>query len=108
EPASSPQIAPAEYAHALERLHAGMRQIDVTTPQFTDRVAEAQGLVESRDRTPALGDSDRELLGSALRSLTRAIDDRGAAEQLLHGEPHAGNLLGTRNGPLFIDLETCC
>jgi hypothetical protein len=32
--------APAEYAHALERLHAGMRQIDVTTPHFTDRVAE--------------------------------------------------------------------
>ncbi len=30
------------------------------------------------------------------------------AEQLLHGEPHAGNLLKTKNGLLFIDLETCC
>jgi thiamine kinase-like enzyme len=43
-----------------------------------------------------------------LRSLKRAIDDRGVAEQLLHGEPHAGNLLKTKNGPLFIDFETCC
>jgi hypothetical protein len=30
------------------------------------------------------------------------------AEQLLHGEPYPGNLLVTRNGLLFIDLETCC
>ena len=33
---------------------------------------------------------------------------RGAAGQLLHGEPHPGNLLSTKTGLLFIDLETCC
>jgi aminoglycoside phosphotransferase (APT) family kinase protein len=108
EPVSPPEMAPAEYAHALERLHAGMRQIDVTAPRFTDRVAEAQRLVGNREHTPALADADRELLSNTLRSLRRAIDDRGAAEQLLHGEPHAGNLLKTKNGPLFIDFETCC
>ena len=43
-----------------------------------------------------------------MRSLRRAIDDRGAAEQLLHGEPHPGNVLRTKTGLLFIDLETCC
>ena len=85
-----------------------MRKIDVTTPHFTDRVAEAQQLVASRDHTPALADADRELLSNTLRSLRRAIDDRGAAEQLLHGEPHPGNVLNTKNGLLFIDLETCC
>ena len=108
EPAPPQEIAPAEYAHALERLHAGMRRIDVTTPHFTDRVEEAQQLVGSRDHTPELADADRELLGDALRSLRRAIEGRGATEQLLHGEPHPGNLLRTRNGLLFIDLETCC
>jgi thiamine kinase-like enzyme len=36
------------------------------------------------------------------------IGDRGVAEQLLHGEPHPGNLLTTKNGLLFIDLETGC
>ena len=102
------EVSPADYANALERLHAGMRKVDVTTPHFTDRVAEAQQLVASRDLTPALSDADRELLDNALRSLRRAICDRGAAEQLLHGEPHPGNLLDTKDGPLFIDLETCC
>jgi thiamine kinase-like enzyme len=71
-------------------------------------VAEAQRLVASRDRTPALADADRELLSNTLGSLRRAIVDRGAAEQLLHGEPHPGNLLKTKQGLLFADLETCC
>jgi thiamine kinase-like enzyme len=102
------EVAPAHYANALERLHAGMRTLDVVAPHFTDRVSEAQQLVASRDQTPALADADRELLGGALSSLRRTIAARGAVEQLLHGEPHPGNLLSTKNGPLFIDLETCC
>ncbi len=108
EPVSSPDISPAEYANALAQLHAGMRKVDVATPHFTDRVDQAQQLVASRDETPALTDTDRELLGDTLRSLSRKIDERGVGEQLLHGEPHPGNLLTTKNGLLFIDLETCC
>jgi aminoglycoside phosphotransferase (APT) family kinase protein len=108
EPLSPPEVSSADYANALERLHAGMRKLDVTTPHFTDRVAEAQQLVASRDLTPALADADRELLSHTLRSVSRASSDRGAEEQLLHGEPHPGNVLRTKNGPLFIDLETCC
>jgi Phosphotransferase enzyme family len=48
------------------------------------------------------------LLGDTLRDLRRGIGERGGAEQLLHGEPHPGNVLTTKSGPLFIDLETCC
>lgn len=102
------EISPAAYADALERLHAGMRKLDVPTPRFTDRVAEAQRVVRSPKDSPALLDADREMLASTLRRLRRAILDHGAAEQLLHGEPHPGNVLGTANGPLFVDLETCC
>ncbi|HXN59158.1 MAG TPA: aminoglycoside phosphotransferase family protein [Acidimicrobiales bacterium] len=108
EPVQPRVVAPADYAQALERLHAGMRTLEVTTPHFTDRVAEAQRLVASRDLTPALADADRALLADTLRSRRRAISDRGVAEQLLHGEPHPGNVLRTRDGLLFIDLETCC
>ena len=102
------ELSPADYAKALERLHAGMAKVDVTVPHFSDRVAEAQQLVASPDRTPELEDSDRKLLSSTLRSQRRAISERSSAEQLLHGEPHAGNLLNTKSGLLFIDLETCC
>ncbi|MER5838745.1 phosphotransferase enzyme family protein [Streptomyces prasinus] len=108
EPVTPREVPPADYAHALERLHARMRKLDVPTPRFTDRVEQAQRLVADRDRTPALADTDRELLGDTLRSLKRAIGERGSAEQLLHGEPHPGNVLATKSGLLFIDLETCC
>jgi aminoglycoside phosphotransferase (APT) family kinase protein len=108
EPVTPPEVSPAGYANALERLHAGMRQLDVRTPHFTDRVEEAQRLVDSSNLTPDLADADRGLLITALRSRRRAIVGRGAAEQLLHGEPHPGNVLSTKSGPLFIDFETCC
>jgi hypothetical protein len=108
EPVTPREISPADYADALERLHAGMRKLDVPTPHFTDRVEEAQQLVANRDHTPALADADRALLGDTLRSLRRAIGERGGAEQVLHGEPHPGNVLTTKNGLLFVDLETCC
>jgi hypothetical protein len=63
--------------------------------------------VSSRKRTPELRDRDRELLGDTLRRVGAAIGGRGSGEQLLHGEPHPGNVLSTRRGPLFIDVGTC-
>ncbi len=110
-PATPPEIAPDDYASALKRLHAGMRTLDLLdlpTPHFTDRVEQAQHLVANHDRTPTLTDADRELLSDTLGRLRRVISDRGAPEQLLHGEPHPGNVLTTKKGLLFIDLETCC
>jgi len=101
-------VSPADYAQALKRLHAGMRKTEVATPHFTDRVESARQLVASRDRTPALADVDRDVLSSTLERLRRAVDERRPAEQLLHGEPHPGNLLNTKNGLLFIDFETAC
>jgi aminoglycoside phosphotransferase (APT) family kinase protein len=104
----SRNFTPSDYAHALERLHACMRQIDLPTPHFTDRIAEAQALVASREQTPELVDADRELLTDTLRSVRESIIVRRAPEQLLHGEPHPGNVLRTNKGLVFIDLETCC
>jgi hypothetical protein len=107
-PVKPQALSPVDYASALKRLHEGMRRLDVATPHFIDRVADAQRLVASRDHTPALAEEDRKLLSTTLRSLRRAIGDSGVAEQLLHGEPHPGNVLSTHKGLLFVDLETCC
>jgi Phosphotransferase enzyme family len=104
----SQQVPPADYAKALERLHAGMANVEAIVPHFSERVAEAEELVARPNRTPGLENSDRELLGGTLRTQRRVISERSAAEQLLHGEPHAGNMVNTKAGPLFIDLETCC
>ncbi|WP_371777626.1 phosphotransferase [Streptomyces sp. NBC_01438] len=104
----TPDTPPAGYAKALEQLHVGMRRIAAPSPRFTDRITEAQQVVADPARSPELADANRVFLGGRLASLRRAIEDRGAAEQLLHGEPHPGNVLSTKNGSLFIDLETCC
>ena len=111
EPVPPHDIAPDEYARALERLHAGMRQAELTedrVPHFSDRVDEAQRLVDDPTNNPEIAGADRALLSTTLRTMRAAIVDRGASEQLLHGEPHPGNVLRTRGGLLFVDLETCC
>ncbi|WP_078857333.1 aminoglycoside phosphotransferase family protein [Streptomyces sp. NBRC 109706] len=98
----------ADYATALHQLHAGMRQVDLPSPRFTDRVTQAQEVVARPDRSPELAETDRVFLAATLAGLRHMIEERGAAEQLLHGEPHPGNVLNTGEGPLFIDFETCC
>jgi Ser/Thr protein kinase RdoA (MazF antagonist) len=107
-PPVAPRPEPDAYADGLARLHAGMRTVDAATPRFTDRVAEAEEIVGDGERSPGLVDVDRRLLLDALRRLRAAVLAHDAPEQLLHGEPHPGNVLATAAGPVFVDLETCC
>jgi aminoglycoside phosphotransferase (APT) family kinase protein len=107
-PAAADRDSPADYADALQRLHAGMRGVAIDAPHFTQRTAEAERLVTNRDDSPALVEDDRQFLLSTLHSAGHAVRHRVAAEQLLHGEPHPGNVLRTEGGPVFIDFETCC
>lgn len=107
EPVRS-EIAPVDYADVFLRHHAALRRIDLGAPHFTDRVAVALRAVNDREQSPELPASDRELLSDTLGGLSAAISIDRTGEQLLHGEPHPGNLLNTRRGPLFVDLATCC
>lgn len=110
-PVPPPAVAADEYAAALVQLHSGMRQADLggtAVPHFLDRVDEAQRLVDDPTNNLAIAGADRELVATTLHTVSQAIVERGAPEQLLHGEPHPGNLLRTSQGLLFVDLETCC
>lgn len=102
------EIAPAYYAATLRRHHAALRRIDLDAPRFTDRIAAARREVDDRERSPELPDADRELLSGTLGGLSDTIGVEKPGDQLLHGEPHPGNLLHTRRGPLLVDLATCC
>jgi hypothetical protein len=109
EPVPPREVSPADYAEALARLHVGHAGSSMSR-RHTSWI-ESQRRNDSLPAATALRHSptpDRELLCNTLRSRSRAIGARGAAEQLLHGEPHPGNVISTKNGPLFIDLETCC
>jgi hypothetical protein len=77
---------PGAYSDVLQRLHTGLRSVEIATPHFLDRAAEAERLVTHRDGTPALAAADRHLLLSTLQSARERIHSRGPAEQLLHGE----------------------
>ncbi|NEB59875.1 phosphotransferase [Streptomyces diastaticus] len=108
EPLASP-VAPAAYADAFRRHHAALRRTELAAaPHVTDRVAAALREVSDRRRSPDLPDTDRDFLRDTLRGLGAALGTGRTGEQLLHGEPHPGNLLHTRRGPLFVDLATCC
>ncbi|MGW0229908.1 phosphotransferase [Actinopolymorpha singaporensis] len=73
----------------------------------TARVAGWAREVANPELTPDLREPDRELLSDTFRWVGALLGDWGCEEQLLHGEPHPGNLLSTRQGPLFIDVGTC-
>ncbi|MFC7622101.1 phosphotransferase family protein [Microlunatus sp. GCM10028923] len=105
EPLESPPLRPADYTGTLERLHAGLRQIKVLTPHAVDRVAAVQLDAATREITPDLAEPDRTFLVRTLGDLRKSIFNRHVPEQLLHGEPHPGNVLSTRNGALLIDFE---
>ncbi|MET9394842.1 phosphotransferase [Streptomyces sp. NPDC006624] len=107
EPVGSP-VAPAAYADVLLRHHAALRRIDLPAPHVTDRVAAALREVNDPERSPELPDRERDFLSGTLGGLSAEIGAGSAGEQLLHGEPHPGNLLHTSKGPLFVDLATCC
>lgn len=100
-------IAPADYADALVRLHSGLRQIDLAAPHISERIAAWMAEIENPEQNPDLPQANREVLGSTFNRIRSAIAQWAAAEQLLHGEPHPGNLLSTSSGPRFIDFHTC-
>jgi hypothetical protein len=101
------EIMAAPYAGALMRYHAALREVDdLRTPNATDRVATALRELADRTETPDLLDFDRDFLIDTLGRMGAAMSS--GRRQLLHGEPHPGNLLNTAGGPLFVDLETCC
>lgn len=101
------ELPPVEFAASLAALHAGMRALDLPVAPLADRVGHALDLLRDPVRTPALAPEDRTLLqGTLTRLADRAAT--GGPQQILHGEPHPGNVLDTPAGPRFIDLETFC
>lgn len=110
EPVPPTDLGAAEYADGLARLHQGMREADAVPGlgHVVDRVAEAQRLVDDPANEAPIAPHDRHLVSSTLRDGSRAVRARGASEQLLHGEPHPGNIVRSHRGLVFVDLETCC
>lgn len=99
-------LAPTDYARALERLHAALRQVDMAAPHFADRFVQIEGWLADPAFTPDLTHEDRELLADRITGW-KVLMDGATSEQVLHGEPHPWNVLVANGAPLFIDFENC-
>ncbi len=94
-------VSPAAPGDAQPRPDAGRAEVH-------RRVDAARTLLLDRTRTPDAPDDVRGTLLDALAGAVATIDRAGRPEQLLHGEPHPGNVLSTPAGLRFVDWETCC
>ena len=60
EPVTARGVSPTDYASALERLHGGMRRVDMTTPHFTDGLPRLPEARRRKERDGGSGEEDRE------------------------------------------------
>ncbi|HEX4127099.1 MAG TPA: phosphotransferase [Acidimicrobiales bacterium] len=101
-------VPPGALAQSLRDLHGALTQTGVEVPSFQAMLAKARDALENDALTAPLAGADRDFL--------RATHDRGLValenvrfdERRLHGEPHDGNRIATRDGVRWIDFESAC
>jgi molybdopterin-guanine dinucleotide biosynthesis protein A len=92
--------SPAELAISLRELHAALP----TSLRPLSATLERTAALE----LPSLAEGDWRFLAAALRDLRRRLEGFRLPERPLHGGPHGANLVRTRDGVRWIDLDTAC
>jgi hypothetical protein len=109
EPIGDLVLEPAEAAAVLSAVHEALAAFPGSLPPFDLELADARRLLRP-ERSPTLPDSDRRFLLGVIDEVEEKLAERVPAPtpRALHGSPHAGNWLCTRQGLLLLDLETAC
>jgi hypothetical protein len=108
------EIAPDRVAVALRELHASLGRLSpalkTSLPAYTGELRLVRSLLADRAALPALKPVDRNLLITAFDRLQTRLDELAPANRfgVLHGSPHAYNVLLVDDHPVFIDFETVC
>jgi hypothetical protein len=102
EPAD-PQAA----GQALRDCHAALTTYSGDLPRMAV-MREAEQIVERFAADGTLSNPDAGLLREAADQSRRDIDDLGLPLQAVHGDAHLGNVINTRDGPLWTDWEDTC
>ena len=109
-------VEPGALAASLQALHAGLDaiapapEVAVGMPSFLWALDLAAETLADDDRMAAMAPADLAFLREAFAALqgdARRVD-AVAPQRLLHGEPHAGNVIVTASGPRWIDFEAVC
>jgi Ser/Thr protein kinase RdoA (MazF antagonist) len=107
------EIAAGRTLAALALLHAALARISpglrARLPPYMQDLLRARTHIDSPG-IAALALKDRQLLADTFDSLQRELDARSPREAhgVIHGSPHAYNVLCVDGEPRFIDFETVC
>ena len=76
-------------------------------PDFRQAIAGARGLVEESELR-GLGDGDAAFLRGIFDSNLSALSAFPRSHRVLHGDPHAANVVLTAEGPRWLEFESAC
>jgi Phosphotransferase enzyme family len=102
---SSRAAGPDRIAGSLRELHAALNDYDGELPNFEAGLDLAEATLWDDHAMRALSTDDRSSLREAFERLRTQLSARGYVERRIHGEAHDGNLLMSRRGLRWIDLE---
>jgi hypothetical protein len=97
-----------DVGHSLRRVHAGLELYPVSLPNFTVSIGKARDALFDDARMSAMPKVDRDFPRHAFDRVLARLDDHEFRERPLHGEPHAGNYITTRDGIRWLDFENAC
>lgn len=92
---------------ALRELHAALDSYPRALPPFTDHF-DAAGASLASAELPGLRPIDRAFLRETYERLNGRLLGIEMDARRLHGGPHLGNVLATRDGVRLIDFEAAC
>jgi len=102
------RVEEADRGTSLRLVHEALARIDVALPSFRVGLERTRIALFDDIRMAALPEQDRLFLREAFEELISSLDGLTFPEQAIHGEPHNGNCLATREGLRWIDFEDAC
>jgi hypothetical protein len=102
------RVAPSEAARTLRVLHEHLDRYEEPLPDVRRHIERARRALDDDRAMIAMPAPDRDTLRSAIDILTERFRMSDFHRRVLHGEPHLGNVLASRDGPRWIDLEDVC
>jgi hypothetical protein len=95
-------------AASLQRVHAGLADLEADLPPFTTKIESCETLLADLAEAPKLASSDRAFLERIYGTLRQEVNSVPGRWQPLHGDTHIGNALITDSGAVWMDLEAAC
>jgi Ser/Thr protein kinase RdoA (MazF antagonist) len=102
------EVLELEIGDSLKRVHTDLEQCSVSLPSFTVSIFKARDALFDDARMSAMPRVDRDFLRRSFNRVLEHLDDYEVRQQPLHGEPHAGNYITTRDGIRWLDFENAC